>query len=79
MISCIIDILDASAFACGRGVRISSSFASCMVSGTVGRSSAMPCNEFTEGSALLEVWDQTALRCSGSGGRDGLSLAFASR
>lgn len=43
------------------------------------KSSAMFRSEFTAGfSGLFEVDDQTAFKCSGSGGRDGLSLRAAS-
>ena len=52
----------------GGGVPPSSDLTSWIVNGTAVRSSAMPLRELTEGKAALsEAWDQTALRCSGSG------------
>ena len=59
----------------GGGVSPSSDLTSCRVNGRAVRSSAIPSKEFTGcNPALLEVWDQTALRCSGSGALAGESL-----
>jgi hypothetical protein len=73
------DIRDAAIEVDGGGVcpraSPSSDLTSCKVNGKAVRSSAMPSSEFTAGSlALSEAWDQTALRCSGSGARAGDSL-----
>lgn len=60
----------------GGGVSPPSDLTSWRLNGTFVRSSAMPFNEFTEGSGSSPPdLDHTILRCSGSGAREGDSFA----
>lgn len=59
---------DGAAVTVGGGVSPSSDFTSWIVNGSAVRSSAIPSSELIPCSpALFEVWDHTALKCSGSG------------
>lgn len=70
-----IDILEGAEGKEGEGVVPSLDFTSGSTKGSGVRSSAIPFNEFTGlASVLLDGWDHTALRCSGSGARDGDSF-----
>lgn len=72
-----MDILEGALGKDGGGVSPSSDLTSCKVKGNAVKSSAIPSSELTGCSpALLEVCDQTAFRCSGSGARAGDSFAL---
>lgn len=62
--------------AVGGGVSPPSDLTSWRLNGTFVRSSAMPFSEFTDGNGSSPPdFDQTILRCSGSGAREGDSFA----